>query len=1118
MGTYLGLGLKQLAANRGLAAVLALGIVVAAVLLASAPIYSRAMADEGLTFTIQNDLRGNANSRIEFFNQPLTTAEGIDRRQAIERRIDERIGWFRASQSRIFRLGHYPIATPGQPLASRPPFAEPVSLSGYASHVRVLEGTLPATTDGRIIEVAMSQRAVSVSNLKVGDVFDIRDQFDNCERELPVETFPPPPPPCPIVAAATFTFQGKLTAIVEPLDEKEAFWVGTSGRYFDPFNLPIEGSGPVLPMFMDEATLFEGFGKLYPGYRVYSAWLVAANPEVLTRANFTRARDDLVALYAEFEPLGGFAVSPLRDTLIRFDRTADYQQTPLAVLLLEITGIALFYVGLVAAIVVERQGSEIALLRGRGASLLQIISLYLVQGLILGIPTLFLAPFVAGGLTAVLGLTPIFSDVTDGSLLSVTIVPLSFAMAAGGVALSLVALVLPAVVAAVRGSTGVRRAQARPGFSFFQRYYLDVALAAAAILLLFELRERGSVFSPSSTGGVTSDPLLLASPALAMVAAGALILRFYPMILRAVARATTTVSGAAFSLGLAQVVRNPGQYTRLTLLLMMAVAVGTFAASYTTTADRSYRDRANYEAGVDLRATSASIGGTSSANQPVIEREGAALPGVSQASAVLRVQASLATPGSTLSSYQVLALDPKAGASMLWSRDDFASEPLEDILANIGGLPTVPGKVLPATASALSIWARSDETLGGITLRAGIRDSAGHYALIELADLSTTNAQWAHFTGTLKDLPFAPVPPLSIVSLGFSGVSTRPVVPVAFLDDLGAIDESGAVTIIDDFEAALQWSVLPTAGATTDKLTELKDNVYRGNGALKFAFRPGSSDEARGFYVTGFLTPIPAVVSDSFLDATGASIGGVVLLKIGQALVPTQIRATFELFPSTHTRDGPVIVFNRDRLLQWAEMASGGFGSNLGVNELWLSLQPDADMEKIAEALNAPPFSLDQITSRSQALVTNTRNPLIAASGSGILYLAFGAVLVLVASALLTSLLASIRRRRVEFAVIRAIGLSRFQLLSMLVLEYSVVFVVGVSAGCVLGLFVSQRMLSFLNVTEAGERVEPAFIVQTEWLLVAAGVFVVFVVFWSALWLAARIVGRTADAAALRTE
>jgi len=244
----------------------------------------------------------------------------------------------------------------------------------------------------------------------------------------------------------------------------------------------------------------------------------------------------------------------------------------------------------------------------------------------------------------------------------------------------------------------------------------------------------------------------------------------------------------------------------------------------------------------------------------------------------------------------------------------------------------------------------------------------------------------------------------------------------------------------------------------------------------------------------------------------------VALLRVGSAIVPMQVRGTFKLFPTTNTRDGPVIVFNRARLIEWGEMAGGPFGSDLDTNELWLSLAPDADIEALSETVAARPFVLTHVFTRAQAIETNTRNPLIAASGSGILYLAFIAVLLLVASALLTSLLASIRRRRVEFAVVRAIGLSRLQLLAMLTLEYSVVFVVGVSAGCLLGLFVSSRMLSFLDVTETGERVEPAVITETEWLLVALGVVVVLAVFSSALWLASRIVGRTADAQALRTE
>jgi len=78
--------------------------------------------------------------------------------------------------------------------------------------------------------------------------------------------------------------------------------------------------------------------------------------------------------------------------------------------------------------------------------------------------------------------------------------------------------------------------------------------------------------------------------------------------------------------------------------------------------------------------------------------------------------------------------------------------------------------------------------------------------------------------------------------------------------------------------------------------------------------------------------------------------------------------------------------------------------------------------------------------------------------------------------------------------------------------------VAGVVTGAILGLIVGRQMLSFLDATEDGTRVEPSFILQTEWAVVAAAVGVVAVIFLGALLLATRYLATTSDAAALRTE
>ncbi|MFN0095163.1 MAG: FtsX-like permease family protein [Dehalococcoidia bacterium] len=1121
MGPLASLALRQTLSGRGLVGILALGVVVAAALLASAPIYARAMADLGLTYVIRSELEDNHASRAEFFKLPLQTQEGQDIRTAVERRIDERLGWFRESQSRSIRAGKFWVTKPGAAVRDRNPFGEPASVTGYESHIRVLTGRLPQARPDGIIEVIMSPRGAQLSGMQLNETFDLFEEFDNCERELSNEPFPPPPPPCPITASVEVRFQAMLVGTAEPSDPDESFWVGLAHRYFDPFQQPVVGAGQTIPMLTSEDALLQGFGGRFPAFRAYHAWLIVAEPERLTRTNFERARDDIIALGGEFDPLGGFAYSPLRDTLLQFGRSADYQQVPLTILLLEITGIALFYVGLVAAIVVERQTGEIALLRGRGASLGQILLIYAVQGLLVAVPALLAGPFIAGGVTALLGLTPLFDGVTDGELLPVTIMPSAFGLAAVGAVLSVVALVLPALFAAYRGTAAIKRSQSRPGSSVFQRYYLDLGLAAVAIILLVELNQRGTVFTPSSTGGVSSDPLLLASPALAIAAASALILRFYPLLLRLFARVANVVAGPSVALGLWQVVRNSGQYTRLTLLLMMAVSVGTFAASYTKTADRSYNDRANFTAGVDIRAVSPT--GASSGSVRDVVKFGALaadLPGVGDASVVLRKPASPAVAGGSAATYQVLGIDPKAARSMLWWRDDLADRPIEDLLGLIDGLAPPPSKVLPEGSKSLSLWVRADQALSGTTIRAGLRDASGQFGLVAIGELDFLGQDWTELTGDLsKTTLFEPKFPLEVVSLVFTGVTFRPTIPPLFFDDFSVKDATGKATLLEDWEGASEWTLFPTTATAPDGYSVSDQKPHAGAGAGRYTFKPGSSNETRGLYLSGFLTPLPALVSEDFLAQTGQKLGSEITIRVeGGPLVPLVIRGIFDLFPGTRSAEGPVVVFNRDRLLYWTSIAVSAIGAPVEPNEIWLDLEPGADDEALIDALAAPPFSLTNAVSRAQELADATSNPLIAASGSGILSAAFVAVIGLVIAAMLTSLIAAVRRRRVEFAVIRAIGLSRGQLLRMLALEYAIVFVVGVAVGCGLGLFVSRRMLSFLEVGETGEAVEPAFILETRWLYVAAAVLTVLVVFSATLWLAARIVGRSADAQALRTE
>lgn len=1117
MGPLLPLAIRRSFAGRGMMAVMALGIVVAAVLLASAPIYARAMSDLGLRFLVADELNGRYAVWVNLSEVPVASPDGKALQQAVEKQIEGRTGWYANSVARNVTLGKFKVenasASPGaQPLAG-----QPQSLTGYQNHVRVVSGRLPAKADG-VLEVAMGTSVARASGLKVGDRFILQDFVDTCVRHFQADDAPPPPP-CTPTATFSFGFPAVLTAIIEPTSETDRWWTLGARRFFDPIEQP-RPEPSIAPMFADESALLGLAARAFPSYRASAAWFVYTTGGALNRGNYLRARGDLDALRLELEPIQALVSHPLRDTLDNYSKTSNFQQKPLTILLLEITAIALFYVAIVAALLVERQAAEIALLRSRGASMGQVLLLFTIQGLVIGIPAVLAAPFLAALATALLGLTPLFSSVSNGALLPVGVPPLAFGMAAGGVLLSLIAFIVPGAIVAKASATSLRRGQARPAASFIQRYFIDIGMAVAAILLLFELRQKGSVFTPSTTGGLSSDPLLLASPALLIGAAAALILRFYPLLLRAVSWLTQATSGPVVSLGLWQVVRAPAQYTQLTLLLMMAVAVGTFAASYTATVDRSYRDRAGFESGTDLRASSSGTGALTG-DASLRDKTLSSIPGVNLASSAYRAEGQVATAGTGGQRFQLLAVDPAAAANMLWTRSDLADRSLPALLRTIESDIPAPGRTLPGKPTSISLWVNGGKEMAGVTLWARIRDAKGQFILAQMGE-PDTGRTWKQFTASLGGkFSGEPAYPLTLASLLVSEPAGRfgMAYPPLYLDDITVSDASGTVSVAEDFEGPSRWASFETREKTPDVFTVAPEQVHAGKAAGKLTFHSGSSRDPRGIYVAGQITPIPAIVSTSFANSTGLHTGNAGLVVTDtNALIPIAVKGEFDLFPTTRAAAGPVVVVNRDLLMLWADTSNFLGREALGPNEVWLSLQPGADVEAVKTALKSSEWQLDRSVSLQETLQRNEKNPLLAAGGSGILVLAFVAVMMLVAAGLLASLRAAVSRRRAEFALVHAMGFSRLQLFRMLALEYAVVLVAGTAAGAALGLLLGRQMLTFLDVTENGVRVEPPFILVTRWLLVAAGMLLVLGIFVVALMLATRQVNRTSDAQALRVE
>ena len=122
---------------------------------------------------------------------------------------------------------------------------------------------------------------------------------------------------------------------------------------------------------------------------------------------------------------------------------------------------------------------------------------------------------------------------------------------------------------------------------------------ALALIGYWQLRHYHGVLV-DNRGGLGIDPFLVAAPAVLLVAGALLSLRLVPLVASLVERLMGGTRGVVAALGFRQIARRPRGYSRSILLLVLAVAIGVFAATYSETWHRSQVDQAGIAAGVDV--------------------------------------------------------------------------------------------------------------------------------------------------------------------------------------------------------------------------------------------------------------------------------------------------------------------------------------------------------------------------------------------------------------------------------------------------------------------------------------------------------------------------------------
>ena len=156
----------------------------------------------------------------------------------------------------------------------------------------------------------------------------------------------------------------------------------------------------------------------------------------------------------------------------------------------------LFYLGMLVSFLASAREEDFFRLSSRGVSRLQLLKIYLLEGVFIALISVILAPFASLVVVYSSGKLPNISSLTNGQFLPVELVSSSF-IASGIIGAVCLTLYLAPVFLMNRNTSIVSNLRlSRPPIEpFFQKYFIDFALLILAAIVFWELNQRGSIVS-----------------------------------------------------------------------------------------------------------------------------------------------------------------------------------------------------------------------------------------------------------------------------------------------------------------------------------------------------------------------------------------------------------------------------------------------------------------------------------------------------------------------------------------------------------------------------------------------------------------------------------------------
>ncbi|MGW2170234.1 FtsX-like permease family protein [Streptomyces sp. NPDC001705] len=1047
-GGFAGFVLLRARAHRLLLAAALLTVLLTTAVLTTLTAYSGAVGDAALRHALADPRNAADTALVVKADVPEEGREKAGR--TVREGARDTFGGLPVTVREMARSGAYSLPGTLRPPGER---SDDPDLTYFAAldpaQVRVTEGRLPregAGGSGSAVEVALPTAAAERLDLRPGARLTLADRFDG--PDVVVE----------------------VTGLYRPADAAAPYW-----RLDDLAGRGVKQGGFTTygPLLAAPGVAAGGAVSAGP-----SGWLATADFSSVTAGRTDGLREaarDGMAWLRERPVLSGStaATTSLPEVLDRLDRSLLVSRSTLLVVALQLALLAGCALLLVARLLSAERAAERRLLRARGASRARLGSLAALEALLLAVPALVLAPLLAGPLTRLLA--------GQGSLDRIGLrleVPgwgggrvwLTAGAAALGCAL---AVTLPALASSLNGGGRVRALPAP------LRAGADVGLLVVAGVAYWQLsRQTSGAVSGDGSGALGIDPLLVAAPALALLAGTVLTLRLLPPVARLAERRAAGGRGLTSALAGWQLSRRPMRGAGPVLLLVLAVALGMLAIGQGTSWERSQDDQADFRAGAPVRVLAAGSVG------PGRTETYADVEGVREVAPAARSTQQLSADRAAT----VLALDTGRAADTMLLRPDLSGEPAGTLLPPLGTEEPAAGARLSAGTVRLGVTATlrggpgggGESATGPADVTVTVRDRYGVPFRLPAGQLP------ADGRGHTLALDVSPGGPLTVT--GVELVTAQPAGRAErhrlTLTELTATAADGTVrrpALPRSWTASVRGDGSASSPDADTRPTKPRlapsgpPSVEYGTGYLPAdLFGLPSAVTLRLDVVQPAAPRLTAVATDRYLDSAGARVGQSVDVQLDGRSLPVRIVRSVRALPTTAapdattptasttpTQDGGALLLDLpsvNRVLQ------AKYGEALAPTEWWLRPEPGGTSGVVTALRAFPDLEPSQVVVRDE-LAAGLRDDPFGAGPEAAFTAAAGVAAALAAVGFAVSATGSLRERGAEFAILRALGAPRRRLARTVAVEQGVLLVLALLVGTALGAVLTRAVIPLIVLT-----------------------------------------------------